>query len=196
MKTYYKYDRFLDKPHCTKLMERAKNSKLFVQDATISSEGLQKGSYRTSESFTLIDKKLMASLAASLNLELSKMERPLLIKYGEGSEFKPHLDFHIEGTENYEERVRNGQRTLSFVFYINEDYTGGKLWFNQMEETISTNEGDLVVIVNQFLDGSMNWKSSHASLSIQKGTKYILLINYTGTYDLNTLESYKSNVKP
>lgn len=195
MKTFYRFPKFLSKDHCDKLVERAKSTKLFNQDSTISSSGVQKGSYRTSQSFTLLDRKLMKELAQSLNVELNKMERPLLIRYKKGEEFKPHVDFHIEGTENYEQRVRNGQRTLSFVFYLNENYTGGELNFNKLDETIATMQGDLLVIVNQFPDGSMNWESSHASLSISKGTKYILLINYTGTYDLDILESFKKPKK-
>ncbi len=188
MRSYYKISEFLQRSRCDDLVTRARRSQLYDQDKTISNKGLEQGAYRTSESFTLIDRQLFVEMERVLKIERHRLERPLLIRYQKGNEFKPHLDFHIEGTEGYEQRVRNGQRTLSFVFYLNDDYEGGELYFDKLNVRIKPSTGDLLIIVNQFLNGEMNWDSSHASSPVGQGTKYILLVNYTGTYDLNVIE--------
>lgn len=89
-----------------------------------------------------------------------------LLRYREGQEFKCHVDA-IAG-------VTEGNRQLSGVAFINDDYLGGELYFPRQDLKVKAEAGDIVLFPSNFC-------YPHASLPITKGTKYSVVTWFTAT---------------
>ena len=78
-----------------------------------------------------------------------------LVKYTEGQFFKEHYD-------------GEGDRKLSIVIYLNDDYEGGEIYFRNQGLTIKPTKNSLVMFppTENYL---------HESKPITSGTKYIIV---------------------
>ena len=88
------------------------------------------------------------------NLSLGYMEAVNFVKYGVGE----HFDVHSDHGFSY-------ICTVSTVAYLNDNYEGGELWFNRLDQKIKPETGDIVVFPSAFI-------YSHASLPVKSGVKY------------------------
>lgn len=87
-------------------------------------------------------------------LDLRYMEAVNFVKYGVGE----HFDVHSDHGFSY-------VCTVSTVAYLNDDYEGGELWFNHLDQKIKPEAGDIVICPSTFI-------YSHASLPVKSGIKY------------------------
>ena len=97
------------------------------------------------------------------------------VKYMPGKYFKVHAD--------------HGPYyacTISAVAYLNDDYVGGELSFIRQELTIKPEAGDIILCPSNFV-------YEHASLEIQSGTKYcvVMMTDYNDLH--HQPESYDYN---
>ncbi len=76
-----------------------------------------------------------------------------------GGFFPPHYDFGSSGKEYYK---------CSSVFYLNENYDGGSLYFPEHNVEIAAKENQLIMLPSHYL---------HASSEVKNGTKF-----YIGTF--------------
>ena len=83
-----------------------------------------------------------------------------ILKYQSGDYYKEHID----GGFNLEVK-----RTISFVFYLNDNFTGGGTYFPRQDITISPNVGDVLIFPS-------NYTHPHEAQSIIEGTKYSAVI--------------------
>lgn len=99
------------------------------------------------------------------NLNLGYMEAVNFVKYGVGEHFDVHSDHGFSYT-----------CTVSSVAYLNDDYDGGELWFNNLDQTIIPQTGDVVICPSTFI-------YSHASLPVKSGIKYsaVTMFDYNDT---------------
>lgn len=81
-----------------------------------------------------------------------------VVKYGQNNFFNVHSD---DG-DPY-------RCTVSAVGYVNDNYSGGELWFKYFDKTVKPQAGDLILFPSSYI-------YSHASLPIESGTKYSLVI--------------------
>jgi len=88
------------------------------------------------------------------NISLEYMEAVNFVKYGVGEHFDVHSDHGFSYT-----------CTVSTVAYLNDNYEGGELWFNHLDQKIKPETGDIVVFPSTFI-------YSHASLPVKSGVKY------------------------
>lgn len=91
---------------------------------------------------------------------LSDQEPFGLLKYGNGSRFDKHID--------------NGMmfnRTVSLVYYANNDYVGGDIYFDQFDLKISPQK-------NQLLLFPSNYIYSHAISEVSSGIRYAIVSFY------------------
>jgi len=98
-------------------------------------------------------------------LDMTYMEAVNFVKYGVGE----HFDVHSDHGFSY-------ICTVSTVAYLNDDYEGGELWFNHLNQTIKPEVGDIVVFPSTFI-------YSHASLPVKSGVKYsaVTMFDYNDT---------------
>jgi hypothetical protein len=81
-----------------------------------------------------------------------------MVKYGPGEKFNVHSD---DG-EPY-------RCTISAVGYLNDDYSGGDLYFNHFDLTYTPRAGDFVIFPSSYI-------YSHASIPVTEGVKYATVV--------------------
>lgn len=87
------------------------------------------------------------------------------VRYGEDQHFKVHSDHGYSYT-----------CVLSSVGYLNDDYTGGELYFDKFDLKIKPRAGDLYLFPSAFI-------YSHAALPVTSGLKYsiVTMLDYLET---------------
>ena len=88
------------------------------------------------------------------NIEMNYMEAINFVKYGEGQHFQIHSDHGFSYV-----------CAISSVVYLNDEYEGGELYFNNFDIKFKPERGDIVLFPSSFI-------YSHASLPVSSGVKY------------------------
>lgn len=96
-----------------------------------------------------------------------------LNRYRVGEKFEAHHDWH-DPVRQAERIAREGQRTWTFLMYLNDDFEGGETEFPLLEFGIQPEQGMLVLWNNLLPDGSVNDATLHRSNSVIEGTKYMM----------------------
>lgn len=138
--------------------------------------------YRTAENKWIYDEhdNLINSFIYKVS-ELTKkpienQEKPTLIKYEIGGEYKNHHDYFHPGTDYYDScMAQGGQRTHSAILYLNDDFTGGETHFPTLDITVKPKKGS-IVIWNNMDNGRIDPDSFHAGLPVIEGRKWILIL--------------------
>lgn len=128
---------------------------------------------------SLLNNPVIAALdlkiAAALGLQLACGEGIQGQHYELGQEFKPHTDYFEPGTEEYREHCSaQGQRTWTFMVYLNTVEEGGETEFPLLDLKITPASGKAVYWSSLAADGAVNYKTLHAGLPVKKGHKDIV----------------------
>ena len=96
-------------------------------------------------------------------------------RYAEGQEFKPHCDYFNPGGQDWEKYTSvAGQRTWTFMIYLNEGMAGGGTRFKCISKTFQPETGKLICWNNRRPDGSVNPNTLHHGMKVRRGTKYVI----------------------
>lgn len=96
-------------------------------------------------------------------------------RYGVGQEFKPHCDYFNPGGADWSKYCSvAGQRTWTFMIYLNDVEAGGATWFGAVGKTFRPEAGKLVCWNNRRPDLSENPDTIHHGMKVRKGRKYII----------------------
>lgn len=96
-------------------------------------------------------------------------------RYDVGQEFKPHTDYFTPGGADYEKFcATSGQRTWTFMIYLNEVEAGGATRFKVVGKTFQPEPGKLLCWNNARPDGSVNPNTLHHGMKVRKGVKYVI----------------------
>jgi prolyl 4-hydroxylase len=121
--------------------------------------------------------EIKKNLSTYFSIPFENMEDIDIIKYEKGGEYKLHHDFfHSSETYYSGEIERGGQRILTFLIYLNDNFEGGETEFPKHDLKITPKKGKLVVWTNTTEDGSVDYDSLHAGLPVINGVKYIGVI--------------------
>ena len=136
--------------------------------------------FRTSETCDLAaDLPAVARFEAMLT-ELSGIDpafgEPLQgQRYAEGQEFKPHTDYFTPGGRDYHTYcAASGNRTWTFMIYLNEVAAGGATRFKVLDKTFQPETGKLLCWNNRLPDGAVNPATLHHGMKVRKGIKYVI----------------------
>jgi prolyl 4-hydroxylase len=102
-------------------------------------------------------------------------------RYAEGQEFKPHTDYFTPGGRDYQTFCAlSGNRTWTFMIYLNEVAAGGATRFKVLDKTFHPEAGKLLCWNNRLPDGpngepgSVNPATLHHGMKVRKGVKYVI----------------------
>ncbi len=96
-------------------------------------------------------------------------------RYAVGQEFKAHCDYFNPGGQDWEKYCAvSGQRTWTFMIYLNEPEAGGATRFKVLKKSFQPETGKLVYWNNRRPDQSVNPNSIHHGMKVRKGTKYVI----------------------
>jgi prolyl 4-hydroxylase len=175
------HDKFTDSRTRTWLIARARDR---LSPALVYNPGTQELEQtpersNTSAGFSILDVDLsqillQARIAATVGAPFSHLESPFVLHYVPGQVFEDHYDFVDPETPNYEEEIaRNGQRMVTFLVYLNDDYEGGQTEFPRLKLSYSGKAGDGFYFVNALPDGTADTRTLHAGRTPLTGEKWI-----------------------
>lgn len=119
--------------------------------------------------------ELAANLARLSGIDPAHAEPIQGQRYGEGQEFKAHTDTFEPGSAEYETWCGiAGQRTWTFMAYLNEVEGGGTTRFRTIEALIQPERGKLVAWNNRKADGWPNPATRHQAMKVRRGCKYVI----------------------
>jgi prolyl 4-hydroxylase len=119
---------------------------------------------------------VQARMAASCGISFQNMEAPAILHYRPGQEITNHYDFvDPRTTPNYDQEVaRNGQRVVTFLAYLNDDYGSGETDFPELGVCHKGTKGEGLYFVNAFPDGKPDMRMLHAGRPPAGGDKWIV----------------------
>lgn len=96
-------------------------------------------------------------------------------RYAEGQEFKAHTDYFTPGGRDYEKYcAASGNRTWTFMVYLNDVAAGGATRFKVLDKTVQPEAGKLLCWNNRLADGGVNPATLHHGMKVRKGVKYVI----------------------
>ena len=167
---------FLSYEECDKLIERIDESNTRSSVAGSGSDQSKYDSARTSSTSNLGKEELSVSIqtriAKELNIDLIRGEDLQGQKYDPGQYFRPHNDF-FEGDSYTNHCLHSGNRTHTFMIYLNDDFEGGETNFPDLETSVKPEKGKAVWWYDM-KDGELQRDTLHEGSDVISGSKYIV----------------------
>jgi prolyl 4-hydroxylase len=172
----YTADDFLDARTCAALVELIKAG---LRPSSISSAGAPDAAFRTSRTCDLderypVVRELNRRICAALGANPAYSEASQGQYYEVSQEFKAHTDYF----EAYElERFSTatwGQRTWTFMVYLNEPQAGGETNFIDLGFAFKPKLGQALIWNNLHPDGLPNPHTLHQGMPVTSGAKAII----------------------
>ncbi|WP_069309967.1 prolyl hydroxylase family protein [Porphyrobacter sp. LM 6] len=96
-------------------------------------------------------------------------------RYDVGQEFKAHTDYFTPGGRDYHTYcAHSGNRTWTFMIYLNDVAAGGATRFKVLDKTFQPEAGKLLCWNNRLHDGGVNPATLHHGMKVRKGVKYVI----------------------
>ncbi len=96
-------------------------------------------------------------------------------RYDVGQEFKPHTDYFAPDGQDFQKYCSvAGQRTWTFMIYLNHVDAGGGTRFKAINKIFKPEAGKLLCWNNRRSDGRVNPNTLHHGMKVRKGLKYVL----------------------
>lgn len=136
--------------------------------------------FRTSETCDLSASEPAVQRLEAMLLELNGIDpahgEPVQgQRYAVGQEFKAHTDYFApDGLDFHKFCSVAGQRTWTFMIYLNEVVAGGATRFKTVGRTFQPEAGKLLCWNNRRPDGSVNPNTLHHGMKVRKGVKYVI----------------------
>ena len=171
----YTLDGFLDATECDALISLI-NQRLRPSTVTFGDR-----SYRTSRTcdLSLLDSPVVAAvdekIARTLGIQREYAEINQGQRYDVGQQFKVHTDYFAPGTDEYREHCSaRGNRTWTFMVYLNEGMEGGGTQFPVIDRIFQPKRGRAVIWNNLNPDGTPNPNTLHCGMPVTSGHKVII----------------------
>ena len=114
-------------------------------------------------------------MQAACGLPLCNMEATAVLHYAVGEQSTNHFDFVSPETPNYAQEIeKNGQRVLTFLVYLNDDYDGGETDFPELGIAHKGRRGEGLFFVNALDNNEPDLRTVHAGRPPTKGEKWIV----------------------
>jgi prolyl 4-hydroxylase len=119
---------------------------------------------------------LQARMAAACGVSERTMEPPTILHYAPGERIQEHYDFvNPQAVPDYAgEIARNGQRLITFIVYLNDDYAGGETAFPKLGLSHKGARGEGICFVNALPDMAPDLRTLHAGRPTTRGDKWIV----------------------
>jgi prolyl 4-hydroxylase len=96
-------------------------------------------------------------------------------RYAEGQEFKAHTDYFEPGGRDYQRFCAlSGNRTWTFMIYLNDVAAGGATRFKVLDKTFQPEAGKLLCWNNRLPGGGVNGATLHQGMKVRRGIKYVI----------------------
>lgn len=172
----FQHRHFLDTNHCRELIALIDASR---RPSTIADDNGDQY-FRTSETCDLAAGIPAVDRLEAMLFNLSgidpKFGEPLQgQRYAVGQEFKPHTDYFAPDGADYKKFCSvAGQRSWTFMIYLNDVEAGGATRFKVIGKTFQPEMGKLLCWNNRRPDGGVNPNTLHHGMKVRQGVKYVI----------------------
>src|SRR5690606_35992877 len=118
---------------------------------------------------------LQERMAKACGVPRIQMEGFAVLFYRPGDEFSAHVDYYDpQQLQGRREIQAHGQRCLTFLVYLNDDYAGGETQFTELGFSHKGKAGEALYFVNAAPDGKGDPRTRHAGAPVLNGNKWVL----------------------
>jgi hypothetical protein len=124
----------------------------------------------------LVTTLVQVRMCANTGVPFRYLEPLSVLHYAVGEQITEHFDFvDPERTPNYaQELAENGQRIVTFLVYLNDDYAGGKTEMPELGISHRGQKGEGLFFVNAHANGDPDRRTVHAGRPPTQGEKWIV----------------------
>ena len=123
----------------------------------------------------LVQIAIQHRMAAVVGLPVHNMEGPTVLHYKVGEQITDHFDFLNPKIPNYEDEIRRrGERIITFLIYLNDNYGGGETEFPLLGVRHKGRRGEGLFFVNALPDGRPDTRMVHAGRPPTSAEKWIV----------------------
>lgn len=174
------FDSFLSPSACAWIIERARPHLESARIKNADRGGVNRDAIRTNTGmgFSVIDTDLVmqltqARIAAAIGVPVTHQEPINVLHYAPGQEYKPHFDYIDPGVAHFARELQTiGQRTVTFLIYLNDKYEGGDTSFSRLDWSFKGRTGDALAFWN-VTDGRPDPRTLHAGTPTANGVKWL-----------------------
>ena len=169
---------FLTNEECDYIVRLTEKNSTRSSVAGQGKEAIKYDEGRTSSTAVLLDtdpiiKQVNQKIYTELGIEAIYSEPTQGQIYEVGQEFRHHQDA-FDKEAYYNHCLSSGQRTWTFMIYLNDVEEGGETNFHVLDKTFTPSKGMAVVWKNSDGTGTENSAALHAGLPVKKGRKVII----------------------
>lgn len=173
---------FLESPLCTWLKQRAEplQAPARVYNPNTGQPMHHDVRSNTTALFTILETDLpllmvRRRIAETLAVPPLHLERTSIFRYEPGQRFTRHVDYLDPQQTHYREQIAvHGQRVLTFLVYLNEDFDGGETTFLLIGRKFRGRSGDAVFFYNVGETGDPDQLTAHEGSPPTGGQKWLL----------------------
>jgi prolyl 4-hydroxylase len=115
-----------------------------------------------------------AKMAAAIGAPVQVFETPQVLHYAVGQTFAAHFDALDARQPGMARQIAEaGQRVVTFIIYLNDDYQGGETHFPRLGLSHRGRAGDALYFANTGPDGAPDPRTLHAGLPPTAGEKWL-----------------------
>jgi prolyl 4-hydroxylase len=124
----------------------------------------------------LVSVLVQVRMCANAGVPFRYLEPLSVLHYAIGEEITEHFDFVDPlRTPNYgQELAENGQRVVTFLVYLNDDYAGGKTEMTELGISHKGRKGEGLFFVNAHPNGDPDRRTVHAGRPPTQGEKWVV----------------------
>lgn len=174
----YTIDSFMSGAECDAVASLINESK---RPSTVTREHPTDKYYRTSSTSDLslcnspVVEAVDEKISRALGIYPAYSEGTQGQHYEVGQEFKQHTDYFEPSTEEFKKYGGDrGNRTWTFMVYLNTVPKGGGTHFVKLNHTFQPQQGKAVIWNNLHPDGIPNYNTMHAGMPVLEGHKDII----------------------
>jgi hypothetical protein len=125
--------------------------------------------------FDVVQFLVQARMALTCGYPMQHFELPMVLHYEVGQQITPHFDFIDANAADYAQQIsEQGQRMITFLLYLNDDYAGGETTFPELGIVNRGKAGDGLYFVNAHPDLSPDRRMLHTGSPPTAGEKWIV----------------------
>lgn len=169
-------------PVCDWLIGRARGrlGRALVYDAVERREVAHEMRTNTAANFDfatldVVQLLVQARMARTISQRMQQLEAPMILHYEVGQQIKPHFDFIDTAAPDYAQQIREqGQRMITFLLYLNDDYEGGETTFPELGIVNRGRRGEGLYFINSRADRSADRQMLHTGSPPTRGEKWLV----------------------
>jgi prolyl 4-hydroxylase len=174
------FESFLSPQACAWIIDKARPNLDAARVKNAETGGVSSDAIRTNTGmgFSVVDTDLViqlahARIAAAIGVPVTHQEPTNILHYTPGQEYKPHFDFIDPGVAHFARELQTvGQRTTTFLIYLNDDYEGGATTFPRLDWSFRGKTGDALAFWN-VTNGRPDPRTLHAGTPTANGEKWL-----------------------